>query len=145
MIGIHFEKDRTVDLIDRLANGKDILAMNRRWTVHNMLGLAGACFFVASTHGPIMLPGKDYNNLHPEKKELASENWLGSLHAAIEFYGHLSRLVCNGEFDQQSFAVIGLPSEALFGVGTINIVPEPATMSLLGLASLALIRRRKKA
>ena len=51
----------------------------------------------------------------------------------------------NGDFDQQSFAVIGLPSEALFGVGTINIVPEPATMSLLGLASLALIRRRKKA
>ena len=33
----------------------------------------------------------------------------------------------------------------LFGAGSVNVVPEPATISLLGLASLALIRRRREA
>lgn len=54
------------------------------------------------------------------------------------------QVMIDQDFDQQSFAALGLPTEGLFGVGTINIVPEPATMTLLGLASLALIRRRRK-
>ena len=33
--------------------------------------------------------------------------------------------------------------ELLTGTATINIIPEPATISLLGLAALALVRRRK--
>ena len=34
-------------------------------------------------------------------------------------------------------------SELLTGIGTINVIPEPATISLLGLAALVLVRRRK--
>lgn len=35
-------------------------------------------------------------------------------------------------------------TEQLFGMGIINVVPEPGTLSLLGLAALGLIRRRRK-
>lgn len=55
-------------------------------------------------------------------------------------------LIVNGDFDgRQSSAALGSPLEALFGGATVTITPEPATMTLLGLASLALIRRRKRA
>ena len=33
----------------------------------------------------------------------------------------------------------------LSGTGFVNVIPEPATITLLGLASLALVRRRRKA
>jgi hypothetical protein len=33
--------------------------------------------------------------------------------------------------------------DQLFGTGTLNVVPEPAAISLLGLGALALLRRRK--
>lgn len=36
-------------------------------------------------------------------------------------------------------------NEEIPGIGIINVTPEPATMALLGLASLAMIRRRKSA
>ncbi len=53
-------------------------------------------------------------------------------------------VLVDGDFDQESAASNG-PFELLFGTASVNVIPEPATISLLGLASLALIPRRKKA
>ena len=44
----------------------------------------------------------------------------------------------------RSFVSSGAVNDLLFGTGSI-VIPEPATISLLGLASLALVRRRRKA
>ncbi len=38
---------------------------------------------------------------------------------------------------------LGVGDELLSGLGSVNVVPEPASIVLLGLAALALIRRRK--
>lgn len=52
-------------------------------------------------------------------------------------------ILVDGEFDFQSRAVSGPHAEALFGVGRIQIVPEPATLTLLGIAALGLLRRTR--
>ena len=54
------------------------------------------------------------------------------------------QVIVDANFDQQSGANNG-PTALLFGTASVNVIPEPATISLLGLASLALIPRRKKA
>lgn len=54
------------------------------------------------------------------------------------------QVLVDGDFDQESAASNG-PFELLFGTASVNVIPEPATISLLGLASLALLRRRRKA
>ncbi len=52
-------------------------------------------------------------------------------------------LVVSFDTDLQSTATLSGLSEPLFGSASVNVIPEPATISLLGLATLALIRRRK--
>lgn len=45
-----------------------------------------------------------------------------------------------------SRVAFGAQSETtMFGLGTVNVIPEPATIVLLGFASLALIARRRRA
>ncbi len=65
--------------------------------------------------------------------------------AVAKDYGNYEIIVDGDRDGPRSFVSTGAVNDSLFGVGSINVVPEPATISLLGLASLALIRRRRKA
>lgn len=51
----------------------------------------------------------------------------------------------NTENEPEPFSMVTLAGmrESLAGVGTVNVVPEPATILLFGLAALALICRRQ--
>ncbi len=48
------------------------------------------------------------------------------------------------DFGTSQVGLGGQQLNPLSGVGLINVVPEPTTLSLLGLAALGLIRRRRK-
>jgi hypothetical protein len=45
--------------------------------------------------------------------------------------------------DISGLGVPGVGFDGLAGIGIVNVVPEPATLGLLGLASLGFLRRRK--
>jgi len=52
-------------------------------------------------------------------------------------------MVDSGRDNDLSNIASGLNQEGLQGTGTITITPEPATLGLLGLGGLAVLRRRK--
>ncbi|MHC5111586.1 MAG: PEP-CTERM sorting domain-containing protein [Planctomycetota bacterium] len=55
-------------------------------------------------------------------------------------------VVVDSAFDGDlSNIAAGISQEGLFGTATINVVPEPATLGLLSLGGLAMLRRRKNA
>ena len=89
-----------------LAEGKTIKPEQANWTVNEMVGLAGACFFCLLSHGPLLrkvaadMQGK---KLEPsettEHQEADDELVFNDLHSAIEFVSHLTMLVRDQEYD----------------------------------------------
>ena len=53
-------------------------------------------------------------------------------------------LIIDSDLDGLSFASLDSITEPISGRGTIQIVPEPATLMLLGVASIALLPRRRR-
>ncbi len=57
-------------------------------------------------------------------------------------------IIVDSELDNGRSALansnLGSDSEGLFGMATVNVIPEPTTLSLLGLAALGLISRLRK-
>ena len=109
MFPLNFKKKRAEYFLDCLANGKPISHDPEQpgWTINEMVQLAGACFFVMMTHGPILqveyakMQGKKYAQpANKEHAEAVDESVFNDLHAGIEFAGHLSQLVCDAEYDQ---------------------------------------------
>lgn len=51
-------------------------------------------------------------------------------------------ILVDADFDGRSLAVYGLETEPLYGVGTIQIIPEPTSLTLLALGCFAIKRLR---
>ncbi len=99
-IAVKFEKARAEYYLRCLATGQPIKPPGEAWTGNDMLSLAGACFFGAMSQGPASFWLKDIpEGLHPERQEAVEEHFDHDLHAAIGFYGHLTMLVADGQFD----------------------------------------------
>jgi len=97
---VQFNKARAQYLLQCLAAGTPIQPANEGWTGNDMLALAGACFFGALSQGPASFWCRDIpENLHPEYQEAEEGVFFNDLHAAVEFYGHLTRLVKDGDYD----------------------------------------------
>lgn len=95
-IGINFRKERAEQFLDCIEKGKPIENVR---TVDDMLALAGACFFVAMSHGPIAKSEIDWAKVPKEHREARDVQLFAEIHAAIEFYGQLTMLVKDDEYD----------------------------------------------
>ncbi len=100
-VGINFSKPKAEYLLGCLADGSPIEGIR---TMDDMLVLAGACFFVAMSHGPIRLRDVPWSELPTERREAGEEQFFADLHAAVDFYSHLTMLVRDGIYDR-SFAL----------------------------------------
>jgi hypothetical protein len=100
-IAVVVSKAKIATFLEALAKGQAIQPCEPQgWTTRDMLALAGACFFGASSPGPALCGmTKDPDTLHSEHRELAWENIHEHLHAAIEWYGQVAMLIQDGEYD----------------------------------------------
>ena len=97
-IAIHFDKARTEKLLDSLVRGKPIPAVQ---TVDDILALGGACFFLALSRGPEIQKAAGLLRVAPphDDDEDEEDTFVPEIHAALEYYGQLTLLVANGEYD----------------------------------------------
>ena len=98
-----FDKARATEFLDCLANGKTIPAVDNQWTKNDMLQLAGACYCVVFSQGPMMLPGKnqgDVGRRPSEYREAVQETLTADILGSIEFQGNLSFMVLDDEYDK---------------------------------------------
>ena len=105
MFAINFDKSRAEHFLKCLDSGPPIGTVH---TIDEMLGLAGACFFALTSHGPILrreiakMQGKEYAPPeHPEHLEADSEIVYKDVHTAIEFVAELTRDVRDGGYDER--------------------------------------------
>jgi len=99
MIAIKFNKQRAEYLVQCLATGAPIPPPGTNgWTGNDMLALAGACFSGAMSLGPRSFWLRE-TPPQGEYREAEEEQFFHDLHAAIEYYGHLSMLVQHGQYD----------------------------------------------
>ena len=107
MFPVNFNKERAEYYLRCLDEGRAIEPEQAEgWSVDEMIGLAGACFFGLLSHGPLLrkaaadIQGK---KLEPsetaEHKEADDQLVFNDLHGAIEFVGHLTMLVHDQEYD----------------------------------------------
>jgi hypothetical protein len=99
-IMVKFNKSRAQYLLKCLASGTPIQPEREGWRGNDMLALAGACFFGAMSQGPAAFwPHNIPKNLPPEYREAEEATFFNDLHAAVEFYGHLTMQVQDETYD----------------------------------------------
>jgi len=101
MYPIRFTKQRAVELLDAIANGRSLPAPPGGWTISELAQAAGALFTAALSHGP---PSRwddkeKFEGLHYEHQELQEERLYDDLHAVIQYHSELHFAVQDGEYD----------------------------------------------
>ena len=109
MFPVNFKKARAEYFLDCLENGKAMTYDSEQggWTISEMIGLAGACYFVIATHGPLWrktileAEGKilELSDV-PEHAEADNELVLNDIRAALEWVAQLTQLVYDGGYDE---------------------------------------------
>jgi hypothetical protein len=95
---ISFDKETAERYIEALRSGQPVSPPDGRWTISTMMALAGVCYFACMSHGPLSTRSTG-GNPSPEHQEARAETLFSDLSAAIQFYGQLTMMVKDGEFD----------------------------------------------
>jgi len=121
---IVFEKGRAEYLLECIEHGKPIQSLNGQWTLNDCLALAGACFFMAISHGPATRDGQrlDWTNISAEKREALWDGHFHDLHAAIQLYGNLTQKVKDNEYDNE-YAPLFKAALQTTGSNTVKLFP----------------------
>ena len=99
---IRFHKEEAEKFLAAIATGEPLLPPGGQWNIYALLAVAGACHFVASSHGPIALSPVDIASLPKEHREAREETFLRDLGTAIRYYSELTMMVKDGEFDERN-------------------------------------------
>src|SRR5262245_26821527 len=98
-VAISFDKAKVAGFLEAMASGRDIKCPEGGWTQADALALAGACFFAASTHGPVVHEGFDLRTVSAERLEAINEAFTAGLWAALEWCSQGAMLVQDGLYD----------------------------------------------
>jgi len=139
MFPVNFRKERAKYYLECLKNGKSISPEQpTEWTVTEMVGLAGACFFAISSHGPLLRTalakrqGKaSESSQTAEHREADGELILNDIHAAIEFIGQLTMLISDQKYDEafENFVQVGVSQD---GQLERTVIPLTGCKEILG-------------
>lgn len=98
-IAINFDRAKTEKLLDALVRGKALPAVH---DVDDILALGGACFFLALSRGVELKKAAAHLRVAPPRDDDDDEEedtFVPEIHAALEYYGQLTLLVANGEYE----------------------------------------------
>lgn len=118
---IHFGRERATELVSALVEGRDIPAPPHGWNTLELINAAGACFFVALTHGPKRLT--ESGGYEPDT-DATDQDWFDDLHAAIEFVSELAMKVTDGEYDSQWGSTVSAIVNGRGGARELKLLQE---------------------
>jgi len=106
MFPVNFVKERALRYMQCLDEGRMVEPEQEEWTINEMLGLAGACFFALLSHGPVLrrtaaeIQGMVLEKPeHREHEEADYEMVCNDIHAAVACVAHLTMLAWDEEYD----------------------------------------------
>src|SRR5580765_4691638 len=82
LIPITFQKEAAVELLRTISEGQPLAPPSGRWSVNDMLLVAGVLHFAVMSNGPMACSEDDFGSKHPEGKDAAIEQNLAELQAA---------------------------------------------------------------
>jgi hypothetical protein len=99
-IKIKFSKAKVQRFLDDMSNDRAIEPPADGWPADDLMALCGAVRYFLLTRCPDELTGRDVAGMHSERREATYMTFCAEVQAAIWHCSHLTRLVDQGEYDQ---------------------------------------------